>query len=315
MIITISGVPTRVWWSRMYRSRHVKPRARLVSALFLLAATTVKAIDSSTTVRGCRELNYCSGHGMCVARGIGAPVSSCQCFDGFGSPRDIATSPAPDCSRRVCPAGPAWGDVAVAKPKNASRTFKNAHAYAECSDAGRCNTDSGTCECFKGHAGRACERLSCPGEPEETCSGRGQCLSLRQLSKLDDALPLTNSTFVYGPSASDAAYWDDWRVFKCHCDSSWKVGLGPGDVQLPEFYGPDCSMRRCPSGDDPQTERNELDCTNVTSQGAGGGLAKGKPGNLCHVDCSNRGLCNTATGLCSCFSGFTGHNCDTRIDV
>jgi hypothetical protein len=270
----------------------------------------LESVESSTSVRGCRELNFCSGHGLCVARGIGASVSSCQCFDGFGSKRDIATAPALDCSRRICPAGPAWGDVAVAKPINASEGFKNAHAKAECSNAGVCDTE-GACKCFPGHAGRACERLSCPGEPGNTCSGKGQCLSLRQLSKLDDALPLANSTFVYGPSASDFSYWDDWRVYACHCDSSWKVGLGSGETQVREFYGPSCALRHCPSGDDPQTTVDETDCSNKT---APHGLAKGRSGNLCHVECSNRGSCNTATGVCSCFEGFTGHNCGTRIE-
>ena len=203
-----------------------------------LCPIAVLGIESSTSVKGCRELNYCSGHGLCVARGIGAPATSCQCFDGFGSPRDVATAPAPDCSKRICPAGPAWGDLAVARPQNSSITFKNAHAPAECSNAGTCNANSGRCECFPGHAGRACERLSCPGEPDNTCSGRGQCLSLRQLSKLHDALPLANDTYVYGPAASNAKFWDENKVYKCHCDSTWPVGLGPGEVQTPEFFGP-----------------------------------------------------------------------------
>ena len=35
----------------------------------------------------------------------------------------------------------------------------------------------------------------------------------------------------------------------------------------------------------------------------------GEPGNLCHVDCSNRGFCDHETGQCKCFQGFYGHNC------
>ena len=35
----------------------------------------------------------------------------------------------------------------------------------------------------------------------------------------------------------------------------------------------------------------------------------GKFGNLCHVDCSNRGICNYRTGLCTCFPGSWGDNC------
>jgi len=32
-------------------------------------------------------------------------------------------------------------------------------------------------------------------------------------------------------------------------------------------------------------------------------------GNLCHVDCSHRGMCDYETGQCSCYDGFYGENC------
>ena len=38
----------------------------------------------------------------------------------------------------------------------------------------------------------------------------------------------------------------------------------------------------------------------------------GQPGNLCHVDCSNRGLCDHYSGLCACFAGWKGPNCGWR---
>ena len=33
-------------------------------------------------------------------------------------------------------------------------------------------------------------------------------------------------------------------MFGCVCDSSWSVGLGAGDTQEPEWFGPDCSYRK-----------------------------------------------------------------------
>ena len=32
-------------------------------------------------------------------------------------------------------------------------------------------------------------------------------------------------------------------------------------------------------------------------------------GNLCHIDCSNRGICDYNTGTCTCFKGSHGQDC------
>jgi hypothetical protein len=97
--------------------------------------------------------------------------------------------------------------------------------------------------------------------------------------------------------------------FRCLCDSSWPVGLGANETQEPEYFGPNCALRHCPTGDDPVTlDKNELNCTNVTARG---GRGVGMPGNKCHVDCSNRGICDYVTGMCECFNGFFGANCGT----
>lgn len=48
---------------------------------------------------------------------------------------------------------------------------------------------------------------------------------------------------------------------------------------------------------------------------AKGGRGRGRHGNICHVDCSNRGKCNYNTGICTCFEGFYGANCGTPISA
>ena len=38
--------------------------------------------------------------------------------------------------------------------------------------------------------------------------------------------------------------WDEDKIFGCVCESSWSVGLGSGETQEPEWFGPDCSLRK-----------------------------------------------------------------------
>jgi hypothetical protein len=56
----------------------------------------------------------------------------------------------------------------------------------------------------------------------------------------------------------DTTTWDEDMAYGCVCDSSWEVGLASGQRQLTEFYGPDCSLIRCPSNDDPITESEAI---------------------------------------------------------
>ena len=61
-------------------------------------------------------------------------------------------------------------------------------------------------------------------------------------------------------------------------------------------------------GDDPFTSDNELHC-NGKNQLSDSYPETGHVGNLCQIDCSNRGICNYDTGTCSCFKGSYGDNC------
>jgi len=195
----------------------------------------------------------------------------------------------------VCPTGHAWSDIA--SESNA------AHAQAECSGRGICNIVSGECDCFAGFTGDACQRTVCPND----CSGHGRCMSMKQLASMSDALPLANKTYLYSGKETTTT-WDEDKIYGCLCDSSWPVGLGMGERQQPEYFGYDCSQKHCPSGDDPRTSVVETDCWNVT---ASGGFGIGEDGNKCHVDCSNRGLCDYKTGTCDCFDGYYGQACET----
>jgi hypothetical protein len=143
---------------------------------------------------------------------------------------------------------------------------------------------------------------------------------MERLAQQNGALPLSgwNETYaeylglgVHVNGSYFTKAWDARKIYGCLCDSSWEVGLSNGQRQMPEWFGPDCSLRHCPSADDPMTFVNELNCFNKTAPGSVWGelRANGTKGNLCHVDCANRGVCNYNNGQCSCFEGFYGHDC------
>ena len=41
-------------------------------------------------------------------------------------------------------------------------------------------------------------------------------------------------------------------------------------------------------------------------------VSKAEFGNKCHVECSNRGLCDNKVGTCACFKGFHGNACQLQ---
>ena len=258
---------------------------------------------------GCAALGSCSGAGTCDYC-----TQKCSCYEGFGAASDLvdAAFNALDCTQRTCPGGPAWGDMPVHRGHaGLSPAYTDggesvmAHARAECSNAGLCERTAGLCVCFPSFEGDACQRRSCPSG----CSGHGRCVTMNALAHEKTALPLGPSwpAVSYGdttvaesnPGALGGT-WDADVLQGCVCDSSWPVGYGAGERQQPEWFGPDCSLRHCPTGDDPRTRRvDETDCSNRTLPSG----VTSAPGNKCHVDCSNRGMCDYALGKCTCFEG------------
>jgi len=100
---------------------------------------------------------------------------------------------------------------------------QTAHDYRECSNKGLCDRSSGTCECFPGYEGSACQRASCPSSSNGVCSGHGTCKTIQELS-------LEDHGNVY-------RLWDEDVTMGCDCDAG--------------YSGPDCSSRVCKYGADP----------------------------------------------------------------
>jgi hypothetical protein len=274
------------------------------SSTFDLPATTFDYTSPIGT--GCSAQNDCNGNGECDYC-----TSQCKCFEGFGSDADKLTTNlntfAADCSSRRCPLGISGGNIASANT--------SMHSLRECSNNGMCDRYSGTCSCFEGYTGAACSRRTCPGRP--FCSARGSCLPMRHLAKEEDYFALQDPSVESSYTAQRynvAGSWDADVTMGCVCDSGWAVGYARDETQVGEYFGPACELRRCPSGDDPQTTHvDETDCSGKVQKDGGvdvlGSGLTGAAGNLCHVDCSNRGLCDFQTGTCRCFPGYSGSNC------
>lgn len=97
-----------------------------------------------------------------------------------------------------------------------------AHEYRECSNKGICDRSSGSCQCFAGYEGSACQRASCPVTNGLTCSGHGKCKDIKTLAQDEDN--------VYN-------LWDEYSTLGCQCDAG--------------FTGADCSQKQCKKGADP----------------------------------------------------------------
>jgi hypothetical protein len=207
-------------------------------------------------------------------------------------------------------------------------------------------------------------------------------VALADIGNEANAQPFGPTGYLYGGAKSQET-WDEDKIYRCVCDSEWSVGYGDGETQATSWFGPDCSLRHCPGGDDPYTANvdetncflfdrnratwrgpievhsgdpildaqdydsfadsktayltawNEWVATQSDSDGdntawpnvntadnddlaivePGNTLMNiGDKGNLCHVDCSNRGICNYHSGRCKCLSGYYGENCG-RQDV
>jgi hypothetical protein len=179
----------------------------------------------------------CSAHGLCLQE----PTYKCQCADGWTGA---------DCSERLCPQDLAW----FALPE--SDNIAHINTYLECSNAGICDRSTGQCVCNPGFTGASCNRMSCAGQQQQSsidnsdaCSSHGQCLDMNALASFA-TLNGDYAGFTYGDTPNNPVTWDANRVYGCYCDA--------------QYTGYDCSLYRCPYGDDPDTI-NQLDEVQIIS--------------------------------------------------
>lgn len=181
---------------------------------FSLALPVLLPVPTTPTVRKTFAMGG-SCPNACSDRGFCRESGACLCFAGFTGP---------DCSQRTCPAAESWaasrgGSVGGCTGATCAPGGTVGHQSAECAGAGVCDRASGICKCFAGYDGAACQRTSCPND----CSGNGVCRTLRELPAV---------------AASGYTSWEADRLQVCACDAG--------------FSGPDCSLRTCPHGADPE---------------------------------------------------------------
>lgn len=150
-----------------------------------------------------------------VVSGPGCDQSSGGSFLGWGS----------SCDTQVVENSDMYGKLGTTE---SFPQFKNGlgyiipesgHELAECASKGICDRGTGTCECFEGYEGSACQFSSCPSVDGAVCSGHGVCKS---------ALQVSNGFYQL---------WDKDAQMGCECDSGYE--------------GFDCSERKCKMGSDP----------------------------------------------------------------
>ncbi|GMH98593.1 hypothetical protein TrST_g2503 [Triparma strigata] len=192
---------------------------------------------AASTISACPGEIACSGQGTCDST-----THVCSCQAGFYGG---------NCALRECPKGLSWFSYPSGN--------EQAHdTLVECSNMGTCDNSVGTCECAAGFFGEACQYMACGGGTANPCSGHGECLSMRHLS-WESNLNGDATNYIYGTDPNNYATWDADRVNGCNCDDGWE--------------GYDCSLRSCPTGDNPGTYGENREVQLLRCQASSGTFA------------------------------------------
>merc|ERR1712166_830200 len=206
-------------------------------------------------------------------------------YDGYAVYKFLRTQARPQGTWEMWP-GDFYG-AGMTREKNT--VDDEGHFYMECANRGLCDRSTGECECFDGYTGSGCQRLACP----EGCSGHGTCETVNELRQQDLTLlgcgvrtQLHSKTVYTDCDLSATIVAGDWVKIATHnavrvktvdkgvlnlysdfeetlpeASHIWAINkyeLWDADINRAckcdaMWSGNDCSLRRCPMGDDPLT--------------------------------------------------------------
>ena len=81
------------------------------------------------------------------------------------------------------------------------------------------------------------------------CNNNGRCMTMKELALWSESNGDATS-FTYGADPNEARTWDADRIHGCMCDEG--------------YTGYDCSLKTCPTGDDPATHADHVEVQLLT---------------------------------------------------
>lgn len=206
------------------------------------STTFLRSMDSEKTIRGF-ELNAQQDFN-CEPGFTGSDCTLLKCpySPDFTTSANAATDWLYAPSNAQPSMTETWDTDLMTTVSTQDSTFDNMHTYKECGGRGLCDRTTGQCRCFGSFTGEGCRRTTCPN----SCSGHGLCVTdntgfFRSGTDYNDNMwgdVVPTSEEVAGADTI-GANWNRGKFQQCSCDRGYE--------------GFDCSLRRCPHGDDPET--------------------------------------------------------------